>query len=644
MPKPFRVTVLALLLLSIPWISSAQNTTQTTLTTPDTSAYPVLQSYLTVLDGEGAFVRGLSPEDVSILENDAALPVETLEELAPGAQIVVAINPSPAFAVRDSTGTTRYQKVVNVLREWAAGKSSPSQDRLNFMMTGETQDAGLAGYPALIAALDSAPTDHSEAVSSLATLSNAIDVAGDATEHPAMGRAVLFISPQVDQDTIPALEDLGDRAVQMGVRVFVWMVTSDAFFETNGAEALRTLTDRTGGRYFAYSGIETLPDPESYFDPLRRIYTLTYLSGIRIAGEQRIAAEIHAVGFESVSPPVVFGLNVLPPNPIFVSPPDEISRALIPDAEGNLSAERRTSLSQTIEILIEFPDGYSRELVRTTLYVNGEIAAENTAPPFDVFTWDLSGIGQSDRYSLQVEALDELGLSSVSLEIPISVSVEPLPDGFVPSISRNSPLIVTVVVLAVGGLLIAVLLRMRKLRPEPLNGNGKKKGRKRRRLPEDPVFQPVAEVKGPAPAVRITRWANRLHWPQRSAPLSAPVAYLERIYDPNSLEALTPSPPHPIYTSEITLGNDPSQATFVLDDPSVAPLHARLHQNGEREFYLSDLDSIAGTYINYLPTNGIPIRIEHGDQLHFGRAGFRFQLNPPPEAAPPTIEPQANSH
>jgi hypothetical protein len=459
-----------------------------------------------------------------------------------------------------------------------------------------------------------------------------------------MGRAVLFISSQVEQDTISALENLADRAILGQVRVYVWMVTSDAFFETAGADALRTLSAETGGRFFAFSGTETLPDPETYFDALRRIYSLTYNSGIRSAGEHELSAEIRATGNESVSPPVVFGLNILPPNPIFVSPPDEISRLLVPDAEGNLSAERRTPVNETIEILIEFPDGFTRKLVRTTLYVNGQIAAENTGPPFDVFTWDLSEIGQSDRYTLQVEALDELGLSSISLETPVSIMVEQLPDGFGTSITRNSPVIVTVVVLMVGAVLIGVLLRVRRLRPEPLNGNGKKNRRRKRRLPEDPVFQPVENVRRPAPTVRLTRWANRLHWPQRSTPRAEPVAFLERIYDPNSLEAMTPSPPHPIYTSEITLGNDPSQATFVLDEPSVAPLHARLHRNGEQEYYLSDLDSVAGTYLNFLPTNGSPIRIEHGDLLHFGRAGFRFRLNPPPRTSPPSAEPQGNEH
>ena len=47
-------------------------------------------------------------------------------------------------------------------------------------------------------------------------------------------------------------------------------------------------------------------------------------------------------------------------------------------------------MAQPLEIIVEFPDGHPRPLVRTTLYVDGQIAAENTAEPFNAFTWDLT--------------------------------------------------------------------------------------------------------------------------------------------------------------------------------------------------------------------------------------------------------------
>ena len=76
----------------------------------------------------------------------------------------------------------------------------------------------------------------------------------------------------------------------------------------------------------------------------------------------------------------------------------------------------------------------------------------------------------------------------------------------------------------------------------------------------------------------------------------------------------------------------------------MAPLHARIQQHEDNDFTISDLDSIAGTYINYLPTNGDPTHIEHGDLLHIGTAGFRFRLNPEPQTPPPTIEIEDEKH
>lgn len=634
MHKAFKGLLLGLALLFLPWRSSAQTAVQAVLSAPNIEAYPTIRAYLTVQDGEGRFLSGLTSRDIAILENGQEVPVTAIEEQTPGALITVAINPSPAFAVRDSTGQTRYDQVVAALNAWADRQDSSSQDELGLIMTGVQTTARVDSYADFRDSLAAAPTDHRNAVTNLSTLATAIELANDPAARPGMGRTVLFITPQADIDTIDPLANMILRANQGGVRVFVWMVTSEAYFDTNGARALQEMAEATGGRLFAFSGTETLPDPDAYFDPLRKIYSLTYESSLRSSGEFEIAARILKTGYEADSAPVPLALIVLPPNPIFVAPPTDIYRSLVPDAEGNLSAEIRTPLEQSVEILIEFPDGYPRALARTTLYVNGEIADENTAPPFDRFTWNLDALSETGRYMLQVEALDELGLSSISLETAVDVTVQQMPEGFVPAITRNSPLIVTVVVVLVGGVMIGVLLRVRKLRPAPNSVN------RRRRAPADPVYQPVETEVRPSAASRGGRWANRLHWPQRSIPRGEPVAFLERIADSPAAETSITAPPLAIHTTEVTLGTDPSQATFVLDDPSVAGLHARLYRNLENEFYVSDFGSIAGTYINYLPINGSLTRLEHGDIIHFGLAGFRFRLNPAPQIPLPSIEPE----
>ena len=635
MQKPIRVLLFAVLLLAIPLLSSAQTTIEAVLSAPDTTAFPDLQAYLNVWRDDGRFISGLTASDLKIIENGQEIAVNSLEEQFPGVQIAIAINPNPAFSVRDTTGISRYELAVQALQAWIDGQKSREGDVLSLFMTANQSQANLSSYRDLADKLDALPLDHRLSESNFKTLSDAITAAGDQTNGTQRGRAVLFITPEANSDSIAAIDNLTQLAVQQKIRVFVWMITSEAYFESSGAKALEQLTSDTGGQFFAYSGTETFPDPEIYFDPLRHIYSLSYTSLIRTAGDQEISVNVTRPGSESASLPVPFSLTVLPPNPIFVSPPDDIYRSLVPDIEGNLSAERRSPLTQTIDILIEFPDGYSRELVRTTLYMDGQIVAENTKAPFDRFEWSIGNINESGRFTLQVEALDTLGLSSISLDKPVNITVQRMPEGFVPVISQNSPLVVTVVVVLVGAVLITVLLRIRRLRPEVQPGNGKTRPRTRKTT--DPVYQPVQAPPKPASTGRISRWTNRLHWPQRSTPRGEPIAFIERLYDLNSLEALTPIPPFPLRTAEVTIGNDPDQATIVLEEQTVAGLHAKIYQNVHQEFFVSDFGSISGTYVNFNPTNGNPIRIDHGDQIHFGTVGFRFLINPPPQVPLPSI-------
>lgn len=169
------------------------------------------------------------------------------------------------------------------------------------------------------------------------------------------------------------------------------MVSSPAYFTSQGAELLSNMANQTGGQFFAYSGAEAIPEIETYLAPLRYVYALSYELKIRNSEPHQVYAQIIFDGTRLTSEPQDFDLQVLPPNPIFISPPLQIFRAnksAIVDTL-NETAEY-TPKEQILEILIEFPDGRPRPLTRTTLYVDGSIADENTTDPFATFTWDLT--------------------------------------------------------------------------------------------------------------------------------------------------------------------------------------------------------------------------------------------------------------
>jgi pSer/pThr/pTyr-binding forkhead associated (FHA) protein len=76
---------------------------------------------------------------------------------------------------------------------------------------------------------------------------------------------------------------------------------------------------------------------------------------------------------------------------------------------------------------------------------------------------------------------------------------------------------------------------------------------------------------------------------------------------------------------DITLGSDRRQAQIWLDSPSIDPLHARITLDAEGAVFLSDLGSVAGTWVNYTPISSTGVRLEDGDLVRIGKMSFRFQ-------------------
>jgi hypothetical protein len=446
---------------------------------------------------------------------------------------------------------------------------------------------------------------------SLDTLSKALDTVSDSTSTSGMKRTVLFVTSPTAVDALPTLQNLTERAVGQQVRVNVWIVASTDFFSSSGATALKDLAVQTGGQYILFSGVEPLPGLETYFAPLRSTYKLTYNSGILTSGGHTLAAQATLDGAKVASAALSFSLDIQPPNPMLGARPEQFVRQA-PDAQ-TTAASAFLPNRQLIVIIVEFPDGRTRPLVSTTLFVDNQKVAENTAEPFDHFTWDLSGYTTSGQHTLSVEAVDSLGLSKISLAVPVTVTVVRPQFGLLPFLSRNSPWVALGAILFAGAVLGVIL------------SGGRLK--RRARLADqaatiDPLTQPVEGETGRH---------MRLPWKR---PAKQSDAYLERLKEDGQPMA---APPIPVIAPEMTFGSDPMQVTRILDDPSVSPLHARL-QELDGEYILSDEKSVAGTWVND-ELLAAPRRLQHGDVVYIGRLSYRFILRKPPERPLPKITP-----
>jgi hypothetical protein len=603
----------------------AQSAAYAEIGIPDTSAFPKISAVLDVYDANGQFVSGLKPTDISVLEDGNPRPVQELTESPVSAQIVVAVNPGPALDVRDNLGITRYQRLQQALGTWAQARQQAQEaDDLSLVIIAgpliahTTPEAWLASFAAF-------QPDFRATTPNIQSLANALDAALAPTPQVGMKRAILFITPHMEDPNLDAaLANIGQRALDSRTRIIIWFADGEQFFAHPSALLFQTLAAQTGGAYLTFSGTETLPDPETYFATLRRVYRLTYASSLTLSGEHTLSADVTLSGTHVVSAPQTFLLDIQPPSPIFVALPAQVARGA-PESDP-YNTEVLVPEEQPLEVVFDFPDGHPRPIVRAVLFVDGELAAENTSAPFDRFTWDIRAYTVSGAHELKVEATDSLGLTGASLGTSVQVNVTKPQTGLLYFLARYRYLIVWVVVGLAGLVLLAILFGSR------LRSRSRRARKAVRRHNVDPVTQPVTIVSlEPASQPRKTR-PRRAKAAIKAA--DAP-AYLVRL-SPDGEPA--PVTPIPLTSPDMTFGTDPVQSTCILDEPVLSPLHARIQQS-EAGYAIFDQGSVAGTWVNYELVAREGHSLKHGDKVHFGHLMYRFEMKNPPALNEPTVTP-----
>ena len=615
--------LLLICLLALAPSARAQGTAFATITNPDTSNFPVITTYLDVFNDQQKFITGLTPTDVVVLENGKQITPDKVEDLQTPLIFVLAVNSDPALATRDGFGDSRYDKIATVLGGWAGARPTDSLDKLALVWNGGVIATRLspAEWKTRLSTFDAAPRTST---GGLAALAFGLDAAQQTEMGPGGKKAILLISPHLSLNDQTNVNDLVNRAKQAHVRVFVWITDSRAFQDNPGSTALQNLALSTGGQYAVFTGSETLPDLEEWLSTLRIVYHVTYTSKIREGSQHTVSIQVNNGSQAITSPMTSFPLEIQPPSVTLLSAPIQIVRQN-PDQPFN--TDSFSPKQQDISALVEFPDRMPRLLKRTALYVDGKKIAENTVEPFNIFSWDLTGYVVSGDHLLQVEAEDALGLIRTSTEVPVQVTVIQPPGGMAGLILRNRAAVTITFLVLAGAVVLGIIIL------------GGRKGlatlserRKARAARFDPVSQPVPASSASDIGAHNASRANPFPWLRRNA--DRPPAYFVKLTDDG---APAQGDPIALMGREMTFGTDPTQATHVLDHPSLSALHARLRSTEDGSFTLLDQNSVAGTWVNYdlVPSEGRVLK--HGDVVHFAKLTYRFVLTKPPAAIKPTL-------
>ncbi len=632
---PALLFMLSLLLGAAFPARAQQNLAVAKLYPVDISSFPRISGFLDVFGTDGIFVTGLQPESISVVEDGQTLPVDTLNEIAVPLQLVIAVNQGESLDVRDpSTNFSRFQRISQILVQWAQSRPADLPD--DFSLVSQAGPViNHASAADFVVGLNGFQPNFRSAVPNLQSLSIALDTVSAQTTRLGMKRAILFITPPMEDRNLAAtLEPYVQRAVENNIHIFVWFVGPATAFTSTSAAAFNNLALQSGGSIFTYSGVERFPDPEIYFSGLRRVYTFSYTSRLQTAGEHTININVNLVSGALSAVEQKFTVDIQPPNPFPISTSLQITRRAPEDDPFNLEA--LLPKEQEIEIIVEFPDGFERPLTRTTLYVDGEIVDENTTEPFNLFTWNLESYTSSAEHQIMVEAVDSLGLGKTSMPSPVVVTVIQPPQGILALLAKyRIPLMIGGIVFA-GLALFAILLSGRLRMPSV------RAAREARRADADPLRQSVQLAEPPtvplsaATGVKTQRRAviTRKTTPETKPKAADATASFLRI---NAEGQVLPVTPIPLAEQEIIFGTDPTQCNQILDDLSISPVHARLRLTEDGGFLLLDNSSIAGTWVNYEPIPREGCRLAHGDMVNFGQLMYRFTLRMPPVVSKPKV-------
>lgn len=608
--------------------ANAQGIAKVILSQLNTEAFPQVSARLNIHNSGGYFVHALEPVDITIQENGNAIPLETIAEVNTGAQFVVALNMGPSYAIRNLDSISRHASIIQSITTWGITYPDAESDDFSLITNGIVDEIHVSSTVNWAVLLQDETLDPDLLIPSLDTLVRAINTASDPLQQENLQPGILFITPHPTENELAALPSLMAQAKQRGIQINVWMVSSKAYFKSEGANYLAQLAETTGGEFFVYSGEETLPDIENYIDPLRYSYIVTYRSQIISGDNHQVAARVNTLGITSA--PVQFNLSILAPNPILISPPQQIVRTDQTRSHDVLEhGPNYVPTEQTIQILVEFPDGISRPLKHTSLYIDNNLVSKNTSPPFEQFTWDLDGYTSNATHTIIVETEDILGLSGTSIEHAVQFEVVTTAPSLIAIIKQKELSIVGIIIAALIGATLFIMVFTGRIQPSSVG----------RLLPETAKKSAAIEqrisLKSTPTRIQIPAWGYRSPWRTQQESIDE-TAFLELLDIKNGA---TDKERIAINKRELVFGSHVDLATIIFDHPSVEDSHARLRVDQDGNFHLKAKETVAGTWVNYEPIALEGVIITHGDIIHIGAVAMCFKFTDIQKIPKPKILP-----
>ena len=558
----------------------------------DTREFPKLTLNFKILGGLEQDTS-LAASQVTVIENDKQIAVDALTSEYVGVHFGLVINPERTLVLTYPSGYSNYDRMLAAMRELGSDLTPVTGDVYSLFINPDIHYDQLENFTEWKNTLEGYKENQRQMNSSLQSLEDAIRML---TSSPATKETVLvYMTPYIEPTEIPALTALINQAGEAGIPVHIWMTASPILIGTAYQTDLQAVCQTWGGSLTILSGSEIPLNPRDYLKGKGYRYTASWQSEIRSGSTQQISLRLSPPGGAVLTSAVRdVALEVLPTSLSFSNLPEQLTVTIRSD-----DLIEPTELP--IQALIEFPDGFPREVLNTSLYVNGSLVQQREAAPFGDFLLDLNDYRDQSKLSLQLTLKDALGFEARSEMKYIELTWSDLAANQPKPLVSNPWLWLGLGLAALG--LLAIIIIPTRLK---------------KRTSKTDSAEPAA------PPARVE--------PESFVPMKTfgSLIKLDRDNTPCAEKPL-------LLLKEVTLiGKDPQLANLVLSDEALEPLHAEIHAFPDGRTRLTDFHTIAGTYVNFKAVDTKGVEIHHGDVLHFGRLSYRF--NSPSRVTSPKID------
>jgi hypothetical protein len=277
---------------------------------------------------------------------------------------------------------SNYERMLAAMRQLGSDLTPITGDVYSLFINPNIHYDQLENYTEWKNALEGYTENQGQMTGSLQSLEEAVRLLTSST--PSKETVLVYMTPYIEPVEIPALSALVQQAGEAGIPVHIWMTAAAVVIGSAYETDLQSVCATWGGSLTILSGSQTPPNPRDYLKGKGYRYTITWQSEIRSGSIQQISLRLSPPGGTVLNSAVSeVALEVLPTSLKFINLPDQLSVNIQSD-------ERIEPAELPIQAAIEFPDGFPREILNSSLYANGSLVQARQEPPFGDFLLDLS--------------------------------------------------------------------------------------------------------------------------------------------------------------------------------------------------------------------------------------------------------------